>query len=414
MQSCTPGHIYVSRDKCLPTPTQMKGKVVSRRYTYVDPSSPSLSGRPSTPQVTLTPTAGGLTVQLTAMYPGTREDTLQYSISTSASPRSRRQTGQRTLPVTNLTTPISGSAEVSLGPGTYSVTVTVTNQHGSTTSEPQQATIPGWHVTAQVYLIMHVCVDMFVLMKTFRRKARQVIMMRCRFAWVCMYVCISTTLAQYNPMFAHVYPSRLCNACTATRPKCAPGGRLWAVWSQVCTASADCKLFGHLADYIALTAALAHYAMDKGAFITARQRVGQTIKDLQYSEPAHGRYISSKCPSYCHYSACTWPILQGYLKVHFKLHCIYQVLVCQLRNLSLHCVCGLLRQPGFLHFQCMPFLYYNYIAINLLSFSTSSRPWWCGHSCHHWCGGGRCHSDPYPPCPSSPHRYTGLHEMQEN
>ena len=104
---------------------------------------PSLSGRPSIPQVTLTPTAGGLTVQLTAMYPGTREDTLQYSISTSASPRSRRQTGQQTLPVTDLTTPISGSAEVSLGPGTYSVTVTVTNQHGSTTSEPQEVTIPG-------------------------------------------------------------------------------------------------------------------------------------------------------------------------------------------------------------------------------------------------------------------------------
>ena len=106
--------------------------------------SPLPSGRPSTPQVTLTPTAGGLTVQLTAMYPGTREDTLQYSISTSASPRSRRQTGQQTLPVTDLTTPVSGSAEVSLGPGTYPVTVTVTNQHGSTTSEPQQVTIPGW------------------------------------------------------------------------------------------------------------------------------------------------------------------------------------------------------------------------------------------------------------------------------
>ena len=50
---------------------------------------------------------------------------------------------QQALPVTDLTTPVSGSAEVSLGPGTYSVTVTVTNQHGSTTSEPQQVTIPG-------------------------------------------------------------------------------------------------------------------------------------------------------------------------------------------------------------------------------------------------------------------------------
>ena len=102
------------------------------------------SGRPSTPQVALTPTAGGLTVQLTVMYSGTREDTLQYSISTSPSPLSRRQTGQQPLPVINLTTPTSGSAEVDLGPGTYSVTVTVTNQHGSTTSVPQQVTIPGW------------------------------------------------------------------------------------------------------------------------------------------------------------------------------------------------------------------------------------------------------------------------------
>ena len=107
------------------------------------PTCALLSGRPSTPQVTLTPTAGGLTVQLTVMYPGTREDTLQYSISTSASP-----TGQQPLPVTDLTTPVSGSAEVALGPGTYSVTVTVTNEHNSTTSAPQQVTIPGWLSTA--------------------------------------------------------------------------------------------------------------------------------------------------------------------------------------------------------------------------------------------------------------------------
>ena len=124
--------------------------------------SPSSSGRPSTPQVTLVPTAGGLTVQLTAMYPGTREDTIQYSISTSASPRSRRQTGHQTLPVTDLTTPVSGSAEVALGPGTYSVTVTVTNQHGSTTSEPQQVTIPGWHVTALCHIQLCMCVHTYI------------------------------------------------------------------------------------------------------------------------------------------------------------------------------------------------------------------------------------------------------------
>ena len=106
------------------------------------PTSPS--GHPSTPQVTLTPTAGSLRVQLTTMYPGTRESTLQYSISTPTSPRSRRQTGQQTLPVTDLTTPVSGSEEVALGPGTYSVTVTVTNQHGDITSVPQEVTVPGW------------------------------------------------------------------------------------------------------------------------------------------------------------------------------------------------------------------------------------------------------------------------------
>ena len=100
---------------------------------------------PHTSQLALIPTAGGLTVQLTVMYSGTREDTLQYSISTSPSPLSRRQTGQQLLSVTDLTTPISGSAEVALGPGTYSVTVTVTNEHSFTTSVPKEVTIPGWH-----------------------------------------------------------------------------------------------------------------------------------------------------------------------------------------------------------------------------------------------------------------------------
>ena len=98
-------------------------------------------------------------VQLTVMYPGTREETLKYSISTSASPRSRQQTEQ-TLLVTGLTTPVSDSVEVSLGPGTYSVTVTVTNQHGSTTSVSQEVTIPGWHIwpitaICHVYTNMH-------------------------------------------------------------------------------------------------------------------------------------------------------------------------------------------------------------------------------------------------------------------
>ena len=117
-------------------------------------SPPPPSGHPSTPQVALTPTAGGLTVQLTVLYPGTREDTLQYSISTSPSPLSRRQTGQQPLPVTDLTTPTSGSAEVALGPGTYSVTVTVTNQHGSILSVPQQVAVPGWCYNPQDHTLV--------------------------------------------------------------------------------------------------------------------------------------------------------------------------------------------------------------------------------------------------------------------
>ena len=69
------------------------------------------------------------------------------------------------------------------------------------------------------------------------QKARQVIMMRCCFAWVCMYVCISAdcamqfyayvcisaTFAQYNPLLAYVWPSRLRNYCTIQWPKCARG-----------------------------------------------------------------------------------------------------------------------------------------------------------------------------------------------
>ena len=80
------------------------------------------------------------------MYHGTREDTLQYSISTHHHPSADvRQDSSHALSVTDLTTPISGSVEVALGPETYSVTVTVTNEHSSTTSVLQQVTIPGWH-----------------------------------------------------------------------------------------------------------------------------------------------------------------------------------------------------------------------------------------------------------------------------
>ena len=48
-------------------------------------------------------------------------------------------------------------------------------------------------------------------------------------------VCISATLAQYNPMLAYVCLSRLCNYCTILWPKCAQGQlrpwtTAWPVW----------------------------------------------------------------------------------------------------------------------------------------------------------------------------------------
>ena len=101
-----------------------------------------------------------------------------------------------------------------------------------------------------------------------------------------MYVYLQ--LLQCNSMLVYVYPSRLCNKVKI----CPDGrggegdGRLRAVW----------PLFGRLAAHIAHTAVLVCYAKDKGAFITARQRVGQTIKDLRHSEYAHGHYISLEMP----------------------------------------------------------------------------------------------------------------------
>ena len=75
------------------------------------------------------------------------------------------------------------------------------------------------------------------------QKARQVIVMRCRFAWLCMYTCISadctmqfyacacisTTLAQYNPMLVSVH-----HACTTTAQSSGQNVQryttAWPVW----------------------------------------------------------------------------------------------------------------------------------------------------------------------------------------
>ena len=111
--------------------------------------------------------------------------------------------------------------------------------------------------------------------------------------------CISATLAQYNPMLRVYVHHALRNACATIRPKCAPGddcrlsGGRFA--QQVPIASVVC-----LAAYIALTAALACYAKDKGAFITARQRVGQTIRVGQTCDTASMPTVATsaqRCPS---------------------------------------------------------------------------------------------------------------------
>ena len=79
-------------------------------------------------------------VQLNLAIP---DDSTDVRVLVDGNPHPSNQVTRNGCPTSDLTTPISGSAEVALGPGTYSVTVTVTNQHGSTTSAPQQVTIPG-------------------------------------------------------------------------------------------------------------------------------------------------------------------------------------------------------------------------------------------------------------------------------
>ena len=81
--------------------------------------------------------------------------------------------------------------------------------------------------------------------------------------------------------------------------------------------------FGGLAAYIALTAALVCYAKDKRAFITTRQRVEQTIKDLRHRVCTWTLHqLGDALANDCHYSACTWANITRL----FKLYCIYQVL----------------------------------------------------------------------------------------
>ena len=54
--------------------------------------------------------------------------------------------------------------------------------------------------------------------------------------------------------------------------------------------------FGRLTAYVALTSALERCAKDKGTFITARQRVGQTTKDYA-TKSMHTAASARRCPS---------------------------------------------------------------------------------------------------------------------
>ena len=66
-------------------------------------------------------------------------------------------------------------------------------------------------------------------------------------------VCISATLVQYNPMLVYVYPSRLHNACTTTRSKCAPGDNCGLSGGRF---AQQVPIASYLTAYIGLTAAL--------------------------------------------------------------------------------------------------------------------------------------------------------------
>ena len=81
------------------------------------------------------------------------------------------------------------------------------------------------------------------------------------------------------------------HACARTRPKRAPGVTGGKFAQQVTIAS-----FGRLAAYVALTTAVVRCAKDKGTFITARQRVGQTTKDYA-TKSMHTAASARRCPS---------------------------------------------------------------------------------------------------------------------
>ena len=139
-------------------------------------------------------------------------------------------------------------------------------------------------------------------------------MIHCRFTWACTYICSLRNailcLCMYirNACAIQSY-ARVCISVTLAQCLHNNETKLHLGGGDNCglsrgrfTQQVTIASFGHwLLNYIALTAALVrytkeYYTKDKGAFITARQRVGQIIKDLRHSEYAHGRYISSEMP----------------------------------------------------------------------------------------------------------------------
>ena len=181
--------------------------------------------------------------------------------------------------------------------------------------------------------------------------------------YICIYVYVcNLQLAQCNSMLVFVpnniyIQQQLCNTILAqclcnNEVKMRPGvGATAGCLGQVRTASDNCK-FWPLAAYIALTAALVRYGKDKGAFITARQRVIELTSSVVQELPTNHKQVVAS--GHCWPSAADeewyspkrpsstvavqtvvnsvqrgvlfWTNITNLFKSAFKLHCIYQVL----------------------------------------------------------------------------------------
>ena len=131
--------------------------------------------------------------------------------------------------------------------------------------------------------VMYVCMYVCMYIRSLRN------------AILCLCVCIRNACAIQS--YVHVCISvMLCAMLAQQQGQNVPRGDNCGLSGGKFAQQVPIASVGRLAAYVALTAVLARYAKDKGAFITARQRVGQTIEDLRHSGCAHGRYISSEMP----------------------------------------------------------------------------------------------------------------------